>query len=1244
MSLFMKVIKRDGSYANVRFDEITDRIQVLCNQHPRLISIDPSQIAQDVIVRIRDKIKTSELDQLTAEICASKSSTHPEYGMLASRLVIDDHQKNCHRNFTDTCRDLYYNKDQLNEHSPLISDSLYKTSIHYAHDIDKLIEHKRDFLIDYFGFKTLEKGYLLKINKRPVETPQHLWMRVSIGIHAPLVIEENSDYFCEENKERILDKIKETYDHLSLQIFTHATPTLFNAGTPYPQMSSCFDENTMVDTLNGPKRIVDVQLGDKVITHKGNVKSVSQLHKNERNGRQMYRIKINNTKIIQVTGNHEFWCLDREIMYPLWVPIDKLDTDRHYVAISNRFSKTKIVDVEHNNQQYTKVDFLQKIAYDKPYVYTLGIEDDHSYSVEGVVVKNCYLIGTEDSVPGIFKTVADCAKISKWAGGIGIHISNIRAKGSLIRKTNGRSDGIVPMLRTFNATARYINQGSRRNGSFAMYLEPWHADVLDFLECKKNHGAMDERALDLFYALWVPDLFMKSVEENKPWYLMCPSKCPGLTDVYGEAFEKLYTQYVEEKRYEKEIRAQFLWDRIIDSLIETGTPYITFKDTINRKSNQQNVGIIKSSNLCVSGDTFILTSEGCFTIDHFVGHVVNVWNGEQWSRTKIVQTGKGQECLNISFSNGCCLKCTPYHKFYIQEGKQQRKLDANELEIGMQCSPFYLPVIDGKSQFEYAYIRGLFCSIGKTFRNYSNKIDVFGKLILPSEKLNVITKISELVTTRINVSEDTFDITLPYDIPLEKTVPLNHSISSKILWLEGMADGNSEYTAHTLTILHETEPIMVLTLYLLQTLGIHSECVHDKEYSVYRLLIKDDNLNKLIVQGFHSEIHALKRKDTHKKQPLIYVTSIEKCTKKYDTYCFKERLKGMGMFNGILTGQCSEIVEYSDDKEYAVCNLNSICLPKCIEDNKFNFSKLQKVVKIVTYNLNEIIDKNFYPVPETERSNMRHRPIGIGVQGLADVFNILRLPFDSEEARHLNRQIFEVIYYAAMEESCRLAEIHGPYKTFEGSPLSKGKFQFDLWNEYGETQCTDPELGLDWDTLRKRIMEKGVYNSLVTAIMPTASTSQIMGNTECCEPRTSNIYTRRTLAGQFLVVNKYLQNDLIKLGIWSEQMKQNIIHNQGSIQHIEEIPKEIKDLYKTIWEIKQKVIVDMAADRGRFIDQSQSMNLFFEEPQPRKLTGALFYGWKKGLKTGSYYIRSKPVRVNTHNTNHQEKECINCSA
>lgn len=801
----MKVLKRNGKFENIGFDKILKRVKSIGTECG--IKLNYTTFVMKVIDQLYDGIPTTKIDELTAEQCAALSTHHPDYNILAGRIVISNHHKNTNGSFFSVMKKLYEFTDIHNKQHSLVSPEFFSIVEKHKDEFDNMIVHDRDYLIDYFGFKTLERAYLMKYNNVIEERPQYLWLRVAIGIHG-------------DN----LEKVKITYDLMSQKYFTHATPTLFNAGTPKPQLSSC---------------------------------------------------------------------------------------------------------------------------------YLLALEDD--------------------SISGIYSTLKDCAQISKWAGGIGLHIHNIRATGSHIRGTNGSSNGIVPMLRVFNNTARYVDQGGgRRNGSFAIYLEPWHADIDNFLELKKNHGDEEMKARDLFYALWIPDLFMERVKTNGDWTLMCPDECPGLSDLHSDEFVKLYTEYEKNKKGRKTIKARDLWFRIMDSQMETGTPYILYKDAANKKSNQQNLGTIKSSNLC------------------------------------------------------------------------------------------------------------------------------------------------------------------------------------------------------------------------------------------------------------------------------------------------------------------TEIIEYSDDKETAVCNLASIGLSRFVKDDKsFDYDKLHEVTKVVTENLNRVIDINFYPTDKTKRSNLRHRPIGLGVQGLADVFALMNISFCSDKARTINKRIFETIYHASMEQSMEIAKerynliqenkkedgifkfyneyetkledksFGGAYSSFEGSPLSKGIFQFDMWN-------VTPSSLFNWESLRQDVMKYGVRNSLLVAPMPTASTAQILGNNECFEPFTSNIYTRRTLAGEFIIVNKYLMKELIDLKLWDEDLKNSIISNNGSIQHIQGIPIHIKDKYKIVWEIPMKHIIDMAKDRGAFICQSQSLNLWMEEPTYKNLTSMHFYSWEAGLKTGIYYLRRKAkhqaqqftIEPNKKNVSQEEEQevCEMCSA
>jgi len=765
----MYVIKRSGIQEQVSFDKITERLKKLCDESPQL-NIDPVIISQKVVSGVYPGVTTSELDTLAAETAAYSATEHPDFSRLAARIEVSNLHKSTLDSFYETAEQLYnYINPRTNLHGPLLGKDTIEIIRKYKKDFEEAIDYSRDYTYSYFGFKTLEKSYLLKINGQVAERPQHMLMRVAIGIHR--------------------DDIKsviETYDLMSKRFFTHATPTLFNAGTTRPQMSSCF---------------------------------------------------------------------------------------------------------------------------------LLTVKDD--------------------SIDGIFDTLKDCAKISKHAGGIGVSVHNIRAKDSYIAGTNGISNGLVPMLQVYNDAARYVDQGGgKRKGSFAIYLEPWHADIFDFLELKKNHGKEEQRARDLFYALWIPDLFMERVKSNKDWTLMCPHECPGLPDVHSKEFNELYLKYEKEGKGRKTVKAQELWYKILESQIETGTPYMCYKDACNSKSNQQNLGTIKSSNLC------------------------------------------------------------------------------------------------------------------------------------------------------------------------------------------------------------------------------------------------------------------------------------------------------------------SEVLQYTSPEEIAVCNLASIALPRFIEeDGTYNFERLSEIAGVCVRNLNKVIDLNYYPVEEARTSNMKHRPIGIGVQGLADVFIRLRMPWESMYAKQLNKEIFEAIYYGAMKASIELAKSMGPYETFAGSPLSQGKFQFDLWD-------VEPSDRFDWKSLREKVIVHGARNSLLISPMPTASTSQILGNNECIEPYTSNLYARRVLAGEFPVVNPFLYDELVNHNLWNAKTLNQIMADGGSVQNLNGLPKESKDIFKTVWEIKQKCLIDMAADRGAFVCQSQSLNMFVANPSKAILTSMHFYGWKKGLKTGMYYLRSRPkVDAIKFTVNQSElEECIACGS
>jgi ribonucleotide reductase alpha subunit len=1040
-----------------------------------------------VVDQLYNNMPTYVIDELTAEQCAALITKHPDYGTLASRIIVSNNHKNTLSDFAQVMDMLYQFKNVHGIHSPLIHKDVWHLSQTHATFFQSILDYSRDYLLDYFGFKTLERAYLMKIDKKIIERPQHMWLRVALGIHGAN-----------------LERVKETYELMSQKYFTHATPTLFNAGTNHPQLSSC---------------------------------------------------------------------------------------------------------------------------------YLIAMEDD--------------------SVDGIYNTLKDCAKISKWAGGIGLHVHNVRAAGTHINGTNGVSNGLVPMLRVFNTTARYIDQGGgRRSGSFAIYLEPWHADIEAFLDMRKNHGDEEMRARDLFYGLWIPDLFMEKVKKDEDWALFCPHKCPGLADCYGADFNALYNKYHLEGKANKMIKARTLWLKILDSQMETGTPYLLYKDPANKKSNQQNLGTIKSSNLCVAPETQILTEKGYFPIQYLADHPnVKVWNGTEFSETFIYKTGADQELMTIETSDGCTLDCTPYHKFYLQDGTTVEAQALKENDTLLQCAAY--PQIDG---------------------------------------------------------------TQPYPFSLQ-FVPINASMQTKIDWLSHYYNTDLKNTIlleEKLYIMHTSQAFLLQVKLMLQTCGLNTKL----DTSNTTLSIPITPLTKLGFQSLRLNIRIRSEEGgSEREEVVVAIKSITKTGRIADTYCFNEPKKHAGMFNGILTGQCTEIIEYSDDEQTAVCNLASLGLAKFVNtaSKTFDYEKLHAVVKVVTYNLNRVIDVNFYPTEKTRVSNLLHRPIGIGVQGLADVFALMDIAFTSEKAREVNKLIFETIYHASVECSMEIAkersgkmqalakspyklfqkvdiphlelfpkvdwvtrdymqicvddewvqellpipaELYGldgtqmgAYSSFAGSPASKGQLQFDLWG-------VTPDSGrYDWPALKQQIQLYGLRNSLLVAPMPTASTSQILGNNECFEPFTSNLYSRRTNAGEFVLPNKYLLTELIELGLWNEALKDNIILNKGSVQQLIDLSPHLREKYKTVWEIPMKQLIDMAADRGPYICQSQSLNLWVEDPDYKALTSMHFYAWQTGLKTGIYYLRRKAkhqaqqftIRPQAQQQGQgqakkEEEECLMCSS
>ena len=924
------------------------------------------------------------------------------------------------------------------------------------------------------------------------------------------------------------------------------------------------------------------------------------------------------------------------------------------------------------------------------------------------------------------------------------------------------------MLKVYNEIARYINQGGKRKGSIAIYLEPWHPDIFAFLDLRKNFGAETERARDLFLALWIPDLFMKRVEEDGEWYTMCPDECPGLTDVWGDAFETLYNKYVEEGKFRQKVEARKVMKAILESQLETGTPYVLFKDAANRKSNQQNIGTIKSSNLCVHEDTKILTEQGYKKIKSLENKETKIWNGEEWSQVTVKKTGSNKNLIRVNLSNGAYLDCTPEHKFYTQIGyNTDRKIEtaAKDLKIDDKLIKFELPkpieFIKYK-EFKYAYTHGAFCGDG----TYGNGELKHPKIFLYGEKKKLLEHIIH-TSYSINDDCDRYNLTLPKDLNPKFEVPFEASINDRLRWFEGYCDTDGSIARNgsneSLQICSINKEFLLNVRLMLQTLSIQSKVTVAKEERVellpdgkggskefdckklYRILVTSNDLYNLSQLGFKPKRLVFEiRKPQRNANQFVKVVSIEQSYQNVDTYCFTEPLKHMGVFNGILTGQCAEILLYSDDKEYAVCNLCSIAInnfvvpfetkdkfiiytkPLCknsrfvrntLKYRKFefeekfqadletvlqrpvkpeelpiifcgekqignytdllnfikpsyNYDKLEDVAYTTTINLDRVIDVNYYPTIETKYSNIRHRPIGVGIQGLADALVMLKIPFDTEDAINFNSKMMESIYYGCMKASKDIAKqrhdkmkklmeattvpypeyydynfeikdkdlnnlyhemlpskyelerktnFYGSYSSYDGSPFSKGILQFDMWN-------VKPSMTEKWDELKKEIALYGVRNSQLTSLMPTASTSQILGNNECFEFFTNNIYTRRTLAGDFPLVNGYLVDDLIELGIWSTDMKDLILSYNGSIAEVNGIPEHIKKLYPTIWEIKQSWVLKNAVARGPFVDQTQSMNIFMPVPDYQKLFSSHLWAWKNGLKTGIYYLRSKPAQ------------------
>lgn len=1519
----MRVTKRNGQLEEISFDKILKRIKVLGQEAN--IQINYSSLAMKVIDQLYDKISTTKIDELAAEQCASLSTSHPDYGTLAARIVVSNHHKNTSPTFSVVMNKLYKFRDIHDKNVPLISQKLWDFVEYHRYEIDAMIEHERDYLFDYFGFKTLERAYLMKIDGSIVERPQHMWLRVAIGIHGNL---------DDPNQKQCLRLVKETYDLMSLKYFTHATPTLFNAGTPRPQLSSCYllaMENDSIDGIfNTLKECAQIsKWAGGIGLHIHNVRAKGS-HIQGTNGTsngivpmlrvfnntaryvdqcvhpetiiyttegpiQIQHCSFGQTSIFNKNGGVELienvleHPYDGEILnietmhiidnlkitpeHPIFVLRDQ-KKGTNYDVISNRLKKnilgfewieakelTTDDMIVYSIPQYSK-DY-QNITTDDCYMYgvllgdgCLSNQDQNGYiSLHSVnkkqVLDFCinyfeakyiqYKINVDENITRIrwnkninmpfrYSDIYDINKEKrmhhKWLN-LPIEKSKYILKGLL------DTDGCIDKEFVFDSTSRnliecarflalkmgiltsgYIrdrigethetvrgpitnkkinyclripktkdiceligipfnenqffkffkydnyllsriknitvenysgtlydlqmkeehnymlhnglvhNGGGKRNGSFAIYLEPWHADIFDFLELRKNHGDEELKARDLFYALWLPDLFMERVKEkNGKWSLFCPHECPGLADAYGDDFKTLYEKYEHEGKARKTIEARDLWFAILDAQMETGTPYLLYKDACNKKSNQKNLGTIKSSNLCVAPETMILTDNGHIEIQTLENQQVNIWNGEEWSEVTVKKTGENQELIDVYTDDGSKLSCTPYHKFYIQNSYSSSSItevQAADLKPNDKIIKCDFPVIDGPETFLYPYTHGFFCGDG-TYTNVTDEIErnckflalkdhFFCKRHLPYETETYLhnadftllntgfkcksqsyvkkpmiclygdkKKLLDFIEKRSyteNISNDRINVILPVDLNEKYDIPsFNCCLKDKLEWFAGYCDADGSISRNgdneQLQIGSINKEFLENIKLLLQTCGINPKVKlgHHRTQSylpngkgdykyynvqpLYRLLITSVELFKLSTLGFKPKRLIINYNEPSRNaKQFIKILKVENNNRLDDTYCFTEPKRHMGIFNGIITGQCTEIVEYSDDKETAVCNLASIGLPTFVNETtkEFDYDKLHDVTKVVTNNLNSVIDINFYPTEKTRRSNMLHRPIGIGVQGLADTFILMDIPFHSEKAREVNKLIFETIYHAALEKSNELAiqvknsykigtdiipqifyntkytdgskcgllpEHRGAYQSFEGSPASKGILQFDMWN------VTPTPGRYDWDKLKQSIIDHGLRNSLLVAPMPTASTSQILGFNECFEPFTSNLYSRRTLAGEFVLPNKYLMKELISLGLWNEQIKNNIIANKGSVQQLTVLTEHIRNKYKIVWEIPMRHVIDMAADRGAFICQSQSLNLWMEDPVYNKLTSMHFYSWEKGLKTGIYYMRRK---------------------
>lgn len=1170
------IITRTGRKELLDTNKIVERLRKLIKKQPKISHVNPYDLMLRVCDGLKSGITTSEIDEYTANAAASLGIKKPYYLILAGRIAIDNHQKNTDRSFVDKMRKAYLREDDKHNIIPLLSKGFFSYVEEHQDFIEKTIDYSRDFLLDFFGFRTFQKMYGLRIKDKILERPQDMFMRTAIEIH------RNT---CGEDINLEYQKIKETYDALSNKLYTQASPTYFNAGTEYPQLASCF------------------------------------------------------------------------------------------------------------------------------------------------------LLGSEDSRDGIMKTMDMSSLISKLGGGIGVHVHAWRGEGALIRSTNGTSSGVVPFLRILNDTMVAFNQGGRRLGSAAAYLMPHHPDYVSFLQLKLNGGVETKRARDLFYGCWLPDIFMTRMINDEMWSMFDPDETIDLSIYYDEQDTTNYTdKYLElEKagRFKSQIKARELWELLYISNTDKGIPYICFSDTVNQMNMQKNIGAIKSSNLCVSGETLVLTREGYEPIKKLTetnGGNHEVWDGAEFSTSQFAKTGENKKLLKMTFSDGVELKCTPEHKFILENGQD---VPAAELKVGDRLAICDFPVIrtGDSDDTSMAYISGFIC----TYDSYNNhaihisadRTKQFDYLTCGDVQLN--NQQSLQLCQRVGST-----LVVPNEALPEFQVPVDHDIAYKLSWLAGVFDGSCDvrpdkifYHATNLYTLSANKEFLMRVKLMCNTLGVNPYISADheerhllddnagdtndksninldnntsdsnlhwsikiyKHTTIYKLEFNLTDSNKLLEIGLKTNTFKLMSGQSNNLS--LTVSNKEELDQPEDTYCFNEPLKHTGVFNGVYAKNCSEIMLYSDHNEYAVCNLCSISLPACVKDSysekdmmqpeearrpldhkfpinpTFDFQSLIDVVKLAVTNLNNVIDKSYYPCVETERSNFRHRPIGIGMQGLADTYLKMKYPFESDAARKLNKQIAETMYYAALSQSTRLCReefqrlvkeckdkgkvtikkhefdnynvtdlvynnskeipktVHAyPSMLWNGgSPISKGIFHWELYGlKKEELSCT-----YDWETLREHIKLFGVRNSLLLALMPTASTSQLLGNAESFEPYNSNIYKRKTLAGEYIVINNWLVNDMYQLGIWNESLEDYLIATGGSVQYIDGIPDDLKKLYKTVWEINQEEMIDQAIGRQPFIDQAMSLNWYIEKPSLSEFTNLACRAWHGKLKTGKYYLHSRPA-------------------